>query len=239
MFEPAVNLLITFVIAPVVTYILATLKARRELVLSEQHARGELAALAEKNRLEIEAAEERSRIDREKLLNDMVEQFRKDIAVKEKELHSARSAAAAAHEVRAAAESQVDELRIYTTQLLEINRQTLAANEKLANDLRESNRQLIEANKQLGEMHALKAELAGLRRNFEAINGELLKRDRDLERLRQERDAAHRDLNVALERLEQYAALPGEMVFLRDQVDTMRSELEEARKKSRPRSKLS
>ena len=212
------GLLVTALAAPILTYILTRLKSKSDI-----------AALEARNQAELYKAEQRNDLKRDELLQKLLEEFREESKLKQKQLEKteqqlrvATESVVALVEAKHVAETELDTLKPELAEQKRTNAALLAAIEKaldankaLVNELRERTEQLVKALEENAELSEMRSRFEGLQHSFDALNRELSKREKEIDRLRVERNSAQEELK---QKLEQFASLMPDMAELQRQL---------------------
>jgi len=212
------GLLVTALAAPILTYILTRLKSKSDI-----------AALEARNQAELYKAEQRNDLKRDELLQNLLEEFREESKLKQKQLEKteqqlrvATESVVAVVEAKHVAETELDTLKPELAEQKRTNAALLAAIEKaldankaLVNELRERTEQLVKALEENAELSEMRSRFEGLQHSFDALNRELSKREKEIDRLRVERNSAQEELK---QKLEQFTGLLPDMAELQRQL---------------------
>jgi len=212
------GLLVTALAAPILTYILTRLKSKSDI-----------AALEARNQAELYKAEQRNDLKRDELLQKLLEEFREESKLKQKQLEKteqqlrvATESVVAVVEAKHVAETELDTLKPELAEQKRTNAALLAAIEKaldankaLVNELRERTEQLVKALEENAELSEMRSRFEGLQHSFDALNRELSKREKEIDRLRVERNSAQEELK---QKLEQFTSLMPDMAELQRQL---------------------
>jgi len=212
------GLLVTALAAPILTYILTRLKSKSDI-----------AALEARNQAELYKAEQRNDLKRDELLQNLLEEFREESKLKQKQLEKteqqlrvATESVVAVVEAKHVAETELDTLKPELAEQKRTNAALLAAIEKaldankaLVNELRARTEQLVKALEENAELSEMRSRFEGLQHSFDALNRELSKREKEIDRLRVERNSAQEELK---QKLEQFTGLLPDMAELQRQL---------------------
>ena len=212
------GLLVTALAAPILTYILTRLKSKSDI-----------AALEARNQAELYKAEQRNDLKRDELLQNLLEEFREESKLKQKQLEKteqqlrvATESVVAVVEAKHVAETELDTLKPELAEQKRTNAALLAAIEKaldankaLVNELRARTEQLVKALEENAELSEMRSRFEGLQHSFDALNRELSKREKEIDRLRVERNIAQEELK---QKLEQFTSLMPDMAELQRQL---------------------
>lgn len=212
------GLLVTALAAPILTYILTRLKSKSDI-----------AALEARNQAELYKAEQRNDLKRDELLQKLLEEFREESKLKQKQLEKteqqlrvATESVVALVEAKHVAETELDTLKPELAEQKRTNAALLAtiekaldANKALVNELRERTEQLVKALEENAELSEMRSRFEGLQHSFDALNRELIKREKEIDRLRVERNSAQEELK---QKLEQFTSLMPDMAELQRQL---------------------
>jgi len=212
------GLLVTALAAPILTYILTRLKSKSDI-----------AALEARNQAELYKAEQRNDLKRDELLQKLLEEFREESKLKQKQLEKteqqlrvATESVVAVVEAKHVAETELDTLKPELAEQKRTNAALLAAIEKaldankaLVNELRARTEQLVKVLEENAELSEMRSRFEGLQHSFDALNRELSKREKEIDRLRVERNIAQEELK---QKLEQFTSLMPDMAELQRQL---------------------
>lgn len=212
------GLLVTALAAPILTYILTRLKSKSDI-----------AALEARNQAELYKAEQRNDLKRDELLQKLLEEFREESKLKQKQLEKteqqlrvATESVVAVVEAKHVAETELDTLKPELAEQKRTNAALLAAIEKaldankaLVNELRARTEQLVKVLEENAELSEMRSRFEGLQHSFDALNRELSKREKEIDRLRVERNSAQEELK---QKLEQFTSLMPDMAELQRQL---------------------
>jgi len=212
------GLLVTALAAPILTYILTRLKSKSDI-----------AALEARNQAELYKAEQRNDLKRDELLQNLLEEFREESKLKQKQLEKteqqlrvATESVVAVVEAKHVAETELDTLKPELAEQKRTNAALLAAIEKaldankaLVNELRARTEQLVKVLEENAELSEMRSRFEGLQHSFDALNRELSKREKEIDRLRVERNIAQEELK---QKLEQFTSLMPDMAELQRQL---------------------
>ena len=212
------GLLVTALAAPILTYILTRLKSKSDI-----------AALEARNQAELYKAEQRNDLKRDELLQNLLEEFREESKLKQKQLEKteqqlrvATESVVAVVEAKHVAETELDTLKPELAEQKRTNAALLAAIEKsldankaLVNELQARTEQLVKALEENAELSEMRSRFEGLQHSFDALNRELSKREKEIDRLRVERNSAQEELK---QKLEQFTGLLPDMAELQRQL---------------------
>ena len=212
------GLLVTALAAPILTYILTRLKSKSDI-----------AALEARNQAELYKAEQRNDLKRDELLQKLLEEFREESKLKQKQLEKteqqlrvATESVVALVEAKHVAETELDTLKPELAEQKRTNAALLAAIEKsldankaLVNELQARTEQLVKALEENAELSEMRSRFEGLQHSFDALNRELSKREKEIDRLRVERNSAQEELK---QKLEQFTGLLPDMAELQRQL---------------------
>jgi len=212
------GLLVTALAAPILTYILTRLKSKSDI-----------AALEARNQAELYKAEQRNDLKRDELLQKLLEEFREESKLKQKQLEKteqqlrvATESVVAVVEAKHVAETELDTLKPELAEQKRTNAALLAAIEKsldankaLVNELQARTEQLVKVLEENAELSEMRSRFEGLQHSFDALNRELSKREKEIDRLRVERNIAQEELK---QKLEQFTSLMPDMAELQRQL---------------------